>query len=163
MKKWGVIAGTAVVALVVLYVTLFRKSDEDRIREVLDRFTRAVAIKSDDNPLSRMARVKSELAETTTDDVFVVVPDLGVRVAQRAALVERATQASALYQSASCELVSMNVKLEENAATATVDATAIVTGSRGGERRVDRRPVHFLLRKDDVWRIATIDVAASRD
>jgi hypothetical protein len=31
---------------------------------------------------------------------------------------------------------------------------------RGGERRVDKRAVHFLLRQDGGWRIMAVDVAA---
>jgi hypothetical protein len=33
---------------------------------------------------------------------------------------------------------------------------------RGGERKIDKRPVHFLLRNDSGWKITTIDVATSR-
>jgi hypothetical protein len=46
---------------------------------------------------------------------------------------------------------------------AQVDAIARVTASRGGERKVDKRSVHFLVRKDGDWNVSTIDVAAPKD
>jgi|GEM_PF-1593213 len=160
-RKWALVAGCAVVAAVALWLTVFRPSEEDRIRKVLGRFTKAVAVKPDDNLLARTGRLRSELKETTTDDVFVVVPDLGVRVVDRTALVDSAAKAGVLFTSADCELTGVNIKLDENASTAKVDAIAVVTGSRGGEQRVDKRAVHFLLRKDGDWRIGTIDVASA--
>jgi hypothetical protein len=41
-----------------------------------------------------------------------------------------------------------------------VDGVALVTAIRGGERKVDKRDVHFLLRKDGAWKVSTIDVAS---
>lgn len=162
MKKWAIVAGCIAAAAMALWLTLFRPSEEDRIRKVLDRFAKAVQVKQDDNILARAGRVKSELKETVADDVYVDVADLNIRVSNRAALVENATKASLVFQSAECDLTGMTIKVDENATTAKVDAIAVVTGDRGGERKVDRRPVHFLLRKDGDWRITTIDVAQSR-
>ena len=71
-------------------------------------------------------------------------------------------KASFVFSSADCELTGMTFKVDDAATTAKVDALAIVTGERGGERKVDKRPVHFLLRKEGTWRITTIDVAPSR-
>lgn len=162
MKKWAVVAGCVAIAAVALWLTVFRPSEEDRVRKVLARFTKAVAVKPDDNVLARAGRLRSELKETVSDDVFVIVPDLGIRVTTRAALVENATKAGLVYQSADCDLTGMTIVIDEGATTAKVDALAVVTGSRGGERRVDKRSVHFLLSKDGDWRITTIDVAPSR-
>jgi len=159
-KKWVVIAGCAVLAIVTLWLTVFRPSEEDRIRNVLARFTKAVAVRSDDNILARTGRLRSELKETVTDDVYVVVPDFSIRVVDRASLVDSAAKAGLVFQSADAELTGMTIKVDEGATTAKVDALAIVTGDRGGERKVDKRSVHFLLRKDGDWKIATIDVAA---
>ncbi len=161
MKKWAIAAGCAAVAAVALWLTVFRPSEEDRIRKVLDRFTKAVMVKRDDNILSRAARVKSELKETVADDVYVDVADFNIRVTNRAALAENATKAGLVFTTADCELTAMTVKVDEAATTAKVDALAVVTGERGGERKIDKRPVHFLLRKDGVWRITTIDVASA--
>lgn len=163
MKKWAIVAACAAVAAVALWFTAFRPSEEDRIRKVLDRFAKAVAVKQNDNILSRAGRVKSEMKETVSDDVFVVVPDLNIRVTSRAALAEDATKAGMVFQSADVDLTSMTIKVDESSTSAKVDCLAVVNGSRGGERRVDKRPVHFLLRKDGDWRITTIDVATSRE
>ena len=162
MKKWAIVAACAAVAAVALWLTVFRPSEEDRIRKVLDRFTKAVAVKQDDNILSRAGRVKSELKETVADDVYVDVADFNVRVTNRKDLAENATKAGLMFTSADCELTSMTIKVDDSATTAKVDALALVTGSRNGERQVDKRPVHFLLRKDGSWKITTIDVATAR-
>lgn len=161
MKKWAIVAGCAAAAAIALWLTVFRPSEEDRIRKVLDRFAKAVQVKPDDNILARAGRLRSELKETVADDVYVDVSDLNIRVTNRAALVENATKAGLVFQSADCSLTGMTIKVDENATTAKVDGLAVVTGERGGERKVDRRPVHFLLRKDGDWRITTIDVATS--
>jgi hypothetical protein len=163
MKKWAIVAACAAVAAVALWLTVFRPSEEDRIRKVLDRFAKAVAVKRDDNVLARAGRINSELKETVADDVHVDVPDLNIRVSSRHTLAENATKASLVFSSAECELTSMTIKVDEAATTAKVDALALVTGERGGERKVDKRPVHFLLRNDGTWKITTIDVASSRE
>jgi hypothetical protein len=162
MKKWAIVAGCAAVAAVALWLTVFRPSEEDRIRKVLDRFAKAVAVKQDDNIISRAGRVNSELKETVADDVYVDVADFNVRVTNRKDLAENATKAGLMFTSADCELTSLIIKVDESATTAKVDALALVTGSRNGERKVDKRPVHFLLRKDGSWKITTIDVATAR-
>jgi len=162
MKKWAIVAGCAAVAAVALWLTVFRPSEEDRIRKVLDRFTKAVAVKQDDNILSRAGRVNSELKETVADDVYVDVADFSVRVTNRKDLADNAIKVGVLYNAASCELTSMTIKVDDSATTAKVDALAVVNGERGGERKTDKRPVHFLLRKDGTWKITTIDVATSR-
>jgi len=162
MKKWAIVTGCAVAAAVAIWLTLFRPSEEDRVRKVLDRFAKAVAVKPDDNILARTGRLRSELKETVTDDVYVDVADLNIRVTSRGALVEDAMKASLVFQSADCALTGMTIKIDDSATSAKVDALAIVTGDRGGERRVDKRPVHFLLRKDGEWRITTVDVAPAR-
>ncbi len=162
MKKWAIVAGCAAVAAVALWLTVFRPSEEDRIRAVLDRFANAVAVKRDDNILSRAGRVNSELKETVADDVYVDVTDFNIRVTNRKDLAENATKAGLVFTSADCDLTSMTIKVDDSATTAKVDALAVVTGERNGERKVDKRPVHFLLRKDGTWKITTIDVATSR-
>lgn len=154
-----VVAACALVGLVTLYVTLTRGSDEDRIREVLKQFVAAVEVKQDDNILARNGRLKSRLKGIVDDGVRVDVSELGIGVTGRAHFVEQATKAGLVFTTASCELVGTTIKIDEAATTAQVDTTAIVTGVRGGERRLDKRPVHFLLRKDGSWRITTVDVA----
>lgn len=162
-KKWGVAAGCALVAAIVVWLTLFRASEEDRINKTLSRLVRAVMVKEGDNILSRTARIKSELKEAASDDVRVDVPDLGIRVTGRQPLVEKAAQAGLFFTSADCELVGTKIQIDESATTAKVDTTAVFTGVRSGERRVDRRDVHLILRKDGEWRVTTIDVRAAAE
>src|SRR5512143_947414 len=97
MKKWGVAAACAVIAAIVIYVTLTRGSEEDKIRAVLSRLAKVVAVKKDDNLLSRNARLKSELKELVTDDVRVDVAELNIGVTGRQKLAEDATKAGAIY------------------------------------------------------------------
>ena len=158
MKKWMVAAACAAVGIVVLSLTLFRSSEEDRIKKTLDRLVKTAMVKEGDNILSRTARLKSELAEVVDDDVRIDVPDLHIATTGRQQVVEKAAQAGVMFTSADCELTNMRIQVDEGATTAKVDAVAIFTGVRGGERRIDRRDVHFLLRKDGHWRVTTIDV-----
>lgn len=162
MKRWTVAAACALVSLVAIYVTVFRASEEDRIRATLAQLVKAVEVKQDDNVLARNGRLKSKLGEVVDDLVRVDVSELGVGVTGRPKLVEEATKLGLAYASASCELVGTKIAIDDAATTAKVDTTAVVTGARGGERRVDKRDVHFLLRKDGHWRITTIDVAPPR-
>mgnify|MGYP001156165517 CR=1 FL=1 len=163
MRKWMVALACAVVAGVALYLTFFRSSDEERIRKVLGELVEAVAIKDGDTIISRTARVRSGLRKIVDEDVRVNVAELSIDVRGRDKLEEQAIKVGLLYQSAACSLASMSIKLDPQATVATVDAVALVTATRGGERQVDKRDVHFLLRKDDDWKISTIDVAPRRD
>jgi hypothetical protein len=160
MKKWTVAGACALIASVVVWVTFFRASEEDRIKQTLGRLVKAVMVKEGDNIITRTARIRSELKEVVDDDVRVDVPDLLIASTGRAAIVEKAAQAGVMFTSADCDLTNMKVAVDDSASTAKVDALAVFTGVRGGDRRVDRRDVHFLLRKDGQWRVTTIDVRA---
>ena len=161
VKRWMVAAGCAVIGAIVLWLTLFRASEEDQIKKTLDRLVKTVMVKEGDNIISRTARLKSELAEIVDDDVRIDVPDLHISTTGRKELVEKAAQAGVMFSSADCELTNTRIQIDEGATTAKVDAIAVFTGVRGGDRRVDRREVHFLLRKDGHWRVTTIDVRAA--
>lgn len=155
MTKWGVVAGCVLVGALALYLTLFRTSDEDRVRAVLQRFTAACAIKADDNALARAGRLRSTFAETTTADVRVDVDEPRLALAGRDALVEAGTRAPAVYGQASIELGAVRVRVDEGKVMATADALALLRGPD----RSEKREVHFLLRNDGGWRIATVAVA----
>jgi hypothetical protein len=160
LKRWMVAAACAVVGAAVLWLTLFRASEEDKIKQTLNRLVKTVMVKEGDNIISRTARLKSELAEIVDDDVRIDVPDLHIRATGRKEVVEKAAQAGVVFSSADCELTNTRIQIDEGATTAKADAVAVFTGVRGGERRIDRRDVHFLLRKDSTWRVTTIDVRA---
>lgn len=154
------IAAAGLVAVVALVVFLTRPSDEQRIKSVLDRLVKIVSVKEGDTILSRTGRIRSGCKELVDDGIRVDVPDLNVRVTGREAFADGATKAGLMYLSASAELVDVQVQLDEAKTTAKADAVALVTGVRGDARRLDRRRVHFLLRKDDDWKVTTIDVAS---
>lgn len=143
---------------VLLGVFLLRPGDEDQIRKTLDRFLHALTIKDQDNVVARVGRLRSELREAASDDIAVTVPDLNVQLVGRPALVERATAAQSLYQSASAEFTRLTIKIDDARKSARVDGVVVVTGVRGGQRKIDTRDVHLLLRNDGGWRITSLDV-----
>lgn len=163
MKKWAVVLGCALVASVALWLTFFGASEEDQIKRTLGELTKIVAVKDGDTLLSRTARLRSRMKEVVADDVRVNVAELSMDVRGRHKLEEDAARAGLAFQSADVELARVSIKVDPAGTLAQVDALALVTAVRGGERKVDRRDVHFLLHKDGDWKIATIDVATSRE
>jgi hypothetical protein len=161
-KKLGVVLGCVAVALVVLGFTFFRSSDEDKVRKTLNTFGQIVMVKEGDTILSRTARLRSRMKEVVDEDVRVNVSELNIDVRGRTKLEEDAAKAGLLYAKADVDFTSVSIKIDPQATMATVDAVALVTATRGGERQVDKRDVHFLLRKDGDWKITTIDVAAKK-
>lgn len=158
----NVVFGAAIlVGSSALWTFLARPSEEERVKQTLARFAKVVAIKENDNALVRAGRLRSGCKELLDDMVRVDVSDLALHVSGRAAFVDGATKAGVVWTTADAEVTGAQVKLDEAATTAKVDAVVVITGARGGERRIDRRSVHFLLRKDGDWRISTIDVAAA--
>jgi hypothetical protein len=153
-------AGGLLVLAAIVYLAT-RPTEEERIKKTLGRLVTAVMVKEGDNVLSRTARINSTLADVADEDVRVDVPDLGIAARGRSAIAQRAAQAGVVFQSADCELLQMNIAIDEAKTTAKVDALAVFTGVRGGARRVDRRDVHFLLRSDGGWRVTSIDVRAA--
>ena len=161
MKKWAVALSCVILGAVVIWLTLFRATEEQKIRRTLDRLVASVMVKEGDNVLLRTVRIKGELAELVDDNVRVDVPDLGISTTGRQRLVEKAAQAGVVFTSADCELTNTKIEVDEAATTAKVDALALCTGARGSDRRVDRRDVHFLLRNDGGWKVTTIDVRSA--
>jgi hypothetical protein len=161
-KKWAVVVGCLFVGSIALWLTFFRASEEDRIRKVISELAKIVLVKDGDTILSRTARLRSRMKDVVDDDVRVNVAELGLDVRGRSKLEEDAAKAGLVFQSADCEFSSLSIKVDPVGSVATVDAVALVTANRGGERKVDKRDVHFLLHKDGEWKITTIDVAVLR-
>jgi len=161
-KRLLVALGCAVVALIVLGFTFFRSSDEENVKATLVLFGKIVMVKDGDTLISRTARLRSRMKEVVDDDVRVNVSELNIDVRGRAKLEEDAAKAGLVYAKADVDFASVTVKIDPQVTMATVDAVALVTATRGGERQVDKRDVHFLLRKDGDWKITTIDVAAKK-
>lgn len=162
-SKLGIGAACALVAAVVLWFTIFRPSDEARIQKTLDRLAKAVSVRANDNVIARAGRLRSELKEVASDDVSVDVPDVSLHVSGREKVVDGATKAQMVFNSAAVELTGMTIKIDDAKTVATADGLALVTADRGGERKIDKRDVHFLLRNDDGWRVTSIDVRPRQD
>lgn len=162
-KKLAVVVGAVVTGAAALVIVLTRPSEEERIKKVLERLAAAVAIKEGDTVISRAGRMKSELKDVVDDQVSVDVEELGIHDTGRASLIEDAMKAGLVYQSASAELKSITIKLNEGASVAQVDLTAVVTATQGGAKKVEPRPVHFVLSKDGAWRVTAIDVHPPED
>ncbi len=156
-----VAASCVLVFAIALWFTFFRASEEDKVRRTLDRFVEVVRVKPGDNLLARAGRLRSGFKELVSEDVHVDVPDLGIRLTSRDKLAEGATAAAAAYTSADATLTNVRIRIDESNTTAKADVLLLMTAERGGDRRVDRRDVHFLLRNDDGWKITTIDAAGS--
>jgi len=158
MKKYAIVAGCVVVAAIALFLTFFRASDEDKIKKCLSDFAATVEVKEGDNIISRTSRMRSKMKDTVADDVTVNVEELHIDVRGRTKLEDDAAKAGLMYAKASVEFTGTKLKLDQGGNVATVDATAVVTANKGGERQADRREVHFLLRKDGDWKITSMDV-----
>jgi hypothetical protein len=103
--------------------------------------------------------LNDRLPEVVDEDVRVNVSELNLDLRGRKKLAEDGAKAGLLYQQADCDFTNVAIKLDPGGTVATVEAVGVVTATRGGERKADKRDVHFLLRKDGTWKIATIDVA----
>lgn len=160
-KKVLVSAGCALVAAVAIYLTLFRSSDEDKIKKCLGDFASIVTIKPNDNILSRTARMRSRMSEVVRDDVQVTVPELNIDLRGREKLEDGAAKAGLAYSDAECTFINTTIEMDPAKTFAKVDTTALVTAKSGDERKVDKRHVHVLLRKDDAWKIDSMDVSAA--
>ncbi|HVH42266.1 MAG TPA: hypothetical protein VM925_07970 [Labilithrix sp.] len=159
-KKLGVALACALVAGIALWLTFFHASPEDRIKKTLNELAKIVSVKDGDTILSRTARLRSRMKEVVDDDVRVNVAELGIDVRTRHKLEEDAAKAGLMFQSADCVFANLAIRIDPAGTLATVDGLALVTANRGGERKVDKRDVHFLLRKNDGdWLVTTIDVA----
>jgi hypothetical protein len=153
----------AMLAAIALYFTFFSASPEDRVRKTLSEFAAIVSVKDGDTLISRTARLRSRLKDVVDDDVRVDVDELRIDVRGRRDLEDAAIKTGLMFQSADCVFAKLAIKLDAPETLATVDGVALVTALRGGERKVDERAVHFLLRKDGAWRITTIDVAPPKN
>jgi hypothetical protein len=167
--KWLVGAGCGLVAAIAIYLTFFRASDEDQIKKCLSTFATIVSVKENDTIISRTARMRSRMQEVVRDDVQVTIEELNIDVRGREKLEDDAVKAGLAYSDAECTFIGTKIEIDPAKTFAKVDATAIVTGSSGGTpnpgggRKVDKRDVHFLLRKDGDWKIDTLRVSRTRD
>ena len=161
MRLWLPIAVIAAGVCLIVYALLLRPSDEDRIRERLDRLASAVGVREDEtNPVARGTRLGGELGELFAPEVPVSIPELG---GDRRELAAAATQAGAYYRSADVSFGSVTVRVEPGRTAASASATATLAGiERGGGERRDTREVSFELERiDGDWRITALRVERS--
>lgn len=162
MKRWlphlGVVAGLAIA----LYALFFGSSDEDRIRELLRRLESSVQVHDGNfNIIMRGSRIRKSFSTIFIRDVAFRIPDLQSTGAHRKALVALATQAPRLYRTAVVDLSELEIKLDDQAASATAFGDASLIGVRqGGLAERDRRSVSLRLDKiKGDWRIVALDVS----
>ena len=154
----GVVAGV----VIAIYAIFFGSTDEDRIRELLERLERAVAVHSDEtNVIVRGARVRKAFKEIFSKDVRFQVPDFQSAGQSRRALVGLATQAPRLYRNATVDLGGLSVKVDEKGESSTAFGQAVVVGVRqNGTAERDSRTISLRLDKmDGDWRIVQVDVS----
>ena len=165
MRTKVIAAAAAALALAVTaWVLLASKSDEDRIRETLDRLAAIVEVKEGANPIMKAAGIRDELAGVLSDDVHVSIPELGGVREGRQGIMAAATQAQLGFQSARVDLRRVEIKLDDAKQSAQASAEAQLKGkTRGGDTRRDDRNVDFLLRKaDGTWKITSVTVWAPK-
>ncbi|MBI4702275.1 MAG: nuclear transport factor 2 family protein [Deltaproteobacteria bacterium] len=166
MKCWLPPAGIALGIALALYALLSGSSDEDLIRERLEQLEAAVEVTGPGtNPVMRGAKVKGEFAEIFTKDVEIRIPELTDTTAGRAELVGLATQAPSWYAQVSVDLGSLEIDLDEVAASAHVFGQATLRGTKhDGSPHRDTRTVSLRCDKiEDKWRIASITVSPKQD
>lgn len=159
-KPWLIGLACALVAAVAIYFTLMRPSDEDQIKKTLSDFASLVSTKPNDTIISRTARLRSRMKEVARDDVSVRVEEMRIDLRGREKLEDEAAKVALVYQDADCTFVNTRIEIDPAQSFAKVDTTALVTAKTGGERKIDKRPVHVLLRKDGRWLIDTMDVSS---
>ncbi len=162
MKRWlphiGVVAGLAIA----LYALFFGSSDEERIRELLGRLENSVQVHEGEfNIIIRGSRVRKAFSTIFIPDVQFRIPDLQSTGTRRKGLAALATQAPRLYRTAIVDLSELEIKLDDQAASATAFGDASLIGVRqGGLAERDQRTVSLRLDKiNGDWRIIAVDVS----
>jgi hypothetical protein len=156
--------GAIVLGLGVTFWAVFaRKSDDELIREQLDRLAAAVGVDApDENPIFRANRLKKEFDTLFTQNVRVSVPELegAMRVTGRDDLVKVATRAGSYWRSAEVSWTSVDIKQVGGENNKNVDATALLVAEERGEMRRDERQVTLgFTKKDGNWLIDSLSVS----
>ncbi len=137
-----------------------RPSDESAIRAVLKRTAEAVAPHpNESNIIGTVARVSGVFKETLTERVEIQLPEIPNLPNARADLSKAAAQVGVHYGNATLGLECDKVEIADDKVTAHADCHATLKDESGNGPREDKRRVNFTLRKDDGWRITTINVA----
>lgn len=153
-KRWlGV--GAVVIGLAIVAFALFaRKTDEERIREQLERLSQVVKVEGGENPVFRSQRLAKEFETLFDKNVRVEISELGATAGGKKELLGVAVRAATIYRSAEVNVSPERIQLLASGQAASVDASATVIGDRGNGPEKDERKVHFgLTRSDGDWLI----------
>jgi hypothetical protein len=156
--------GVAVLGLgIFVYAVFFASSDEDEIRDRLELLASSVEVTGQqENIVLRGARIRDTFESLFTKEVVIEIPELTSVSTGRMELVSLATQAPSWYRSASVDVSSLDVQIDDAGLSAHVVGPVILTATRlSGEPIRDRRTVSLRFDKiDDDWRIVGVTVSA---
>jgi hypothetical protein len=141
------------------YAIFGRKTDGEQIEEQLARLAAVVSIDSEENPLTRGARLNREFNDLFTKDARASVPELSAPVRGRRELVALATRAVASFRS--LDVAFDGTSIEVGNAGAHVKTTAKLNGVRtdGALDRGERQVSLAFLRSDGEWKIDDVGVS----
>jgi hypothetical protein len=158
-SRLGLVALVAVGLALLGWAIFARETDEEAIRRRLDAISAAVAIVPDEGIVPRAGRVKSGLVESVEKQATISIPEVGERV-DRETLIGAAVGAGQRWRTG--ELGWSDVTITVRGETASVDATAKLTATGGGQPRSDERKVALDLRKaDGEWIVTGVVVSPS--
>jgi len=158
-KKHVVPAICALVAVGGVAYIVTRPSDEAQIKKTIARLTDAVAPHpNEQNIIGTVARISGVFKETLTERVEISLPEVRDLPSARADLAKAAAQVSVHYPTATLSVDCAKIAVAEDKITARGDCEVTLRDDRDGPRE-DKRRVNFGLRKDDGWRVTSINVA----
>jgi len=152
----AVLVGVAIAA----WAVFSHKSDEELIRERLDRLGHVAGVDApDENPIFRGKRMRDEFQVLFTPNVRVDIRELTSLASGRDGLVGVATRAGSYFRSAEIDIKPESVQLVAGANAATVRGTAVLTADRGrGPERDERRVSFGFAKTKDGWQIDSVVV-----
>jgi len=160
-KRWVAIFAIALGLVIAGFAIFSRKSDEELIREKLERLAHAVRVEApDENPVFRAKRLKDEFDELFSPRVKVTIPELSGFASSREDLVALGTRAGSTYRHAEVDLTKVDITLDSAKKNAKAEVTARLDADRGNGLERDERQVSFALSKnDDGWWIDSVAVS----
>ncbi|MBK7582851.1 MAG: hypothetical protein IPI67_21985 [Myxococcales bacterium] len=166
MSRRALAIGAAVLgALILLYALFAKKSDEELIREQLERLARVVHVSGpDENPIFRGKRMNDEFETLFVPNVRVDISELTSMRSGRPELVGVATRAGTIFRSAEVDISPDSIDVLAGGTSAKVSGSATLVADRGSGAERDERRVSFGLTKTDKgWLIDTVVVTPKRE
>jgi hypothetical protein len=166
MKRYLPHLGILLGVSIAVYALFFSQSEEDRIRELLEKLEEAVAVSPDDtNVVVRAARVRSLFGEIFDKDVRYQIPELEAVSRGRAELAGVAAKAPELWRSATVDLDGLAITVDQAAMGAVAVGPASLNATRhNGTVEIDTRTVSLTLEKvEGEWRVVHMSVSAGEN